>query len=410
MISIARVDAADARLEQNLGLAKLVAYLTLADLLLLPYFQLVIMPFSLPLLCLSMMVFNTTLKRDKYLTLFVLLVAAVALSTTTAFVYPGAIDNITENFKRIIQLLTSFIYFFYFRWLSARVPLRATPVVIVFMIWFGALAVAFALAPDVVGGMIRSAYGRLVTSEEVLQEHLRFAYAFTDPNTAGYFLLIAGSVPLMERRSTWLTTLIVLMLAGLTFTTQSRGGLVALVLMVMAMLYPPKRLVSSLLSARRAFTLALLAAVSVGAILYLKATAEQSTGLVKLAYARFFESPESFSSGGSRLEIWQRFTSNLVPLPLGRGYLLKVEGNIQGTHSDLIRIIYSYGIIAVIPVLMFFFCRIMSFTVLIIPALMAFLINSLIDEQKLLALFLALLGICLGTEERRKAAAHLHAS
>jgi hypothetical protein len=52
----------------------------------------------------------------------------------------------------------------------------------------------------------------------------------------------------------------------------------------------------------------------------------------------------------------------------------------------------------------FFFRRLLSFPALVIPALTAFLINTLADEQKLLGLYLALLGIAIGSGERREPA------
>jgi hypothetical protein len=405
MSSIVQPNVADIRLDGNIALAKFIGYFVLVDLLFLPYFQIVILPFSLPVLCLSILVLNTTVKNDNYVVFFLILMSAAVLSATTAFVAAGSLDHVTENFKRVIQLFTSFLYFFYFRWLAARVPLKISPIIVVFIVWFGCLAVAFLLRPDTTGEIIRSIYGRLVTSEESLEAHLRFAYVFTDPNTAAYFLLIAGSILLMERRSFLTATLLVTALVVLTFLTQSRGAMIALALMVIATIYPPRRFVRSLRSTKKAVALFLIALGFIIVFLYLKPIAEQSTGLAELAYKRFFDSPEQYSTGGSRFEIWKRFATNLLPLPFGRGYLLAVEGGVQGTHSDFFRIIYSYGIVAVIPAIMFFFSRIVSFTVLIIPALMAFFINSLIDEQKLLGLFLSLLAICIGSEERQRAAA-----
>jgi hypothetical protein len=403
MMPAAQSDNAAIRLDESVGLARLVGYCVIIDLLLLPYLQLVIVPLSLPVVCLAFVVFHVKIRSDRYAILYVVLAAAAALSLLTALFLSSAIGNVAENFKRFIQLTTSFSYFFFFRWLASRVPLRLSPIVLVFVAWFGALALAFVLAPGPTGDVIRSIYGRLVTAEDVLEEHLRFAYVFSDPNTAGYFLLVAGSALLAERKSTSAAVLIIAVLAALTFLTQSRGAMLALFLMVVATFYPPNELLRSVRSVNKVLAVLIMAGVFVGALIYLKATAEQSTGLVKLAYTRLFDSPESYSTGGQRLDVWKLFISDLLPLPLGRGYVLAAGGVVQGTHSDLIRLLYSYGMIGLSAAVMFLFHRLMSYTVLMIPALMAFLINSLLDEQKLFALFLTLLAIAVGSEDRLKA-------
>jgi O-Antigen ligase len=399
-LRLAGIDAERVPIERSMKLARLSGFLIIFDLLLLPYFQLVILPFSLPLLCFAIVIFGVRIRGDRYAALALLLVLVTSLSAAAPFFLPGTLDYISEDFKRVIQLCTSLLYFFYFRWLAERTDLRLTRLVWVFILWFGALSVAFLLRPSATGEFIRMVYGRLVTSEDTLEQHLRFSYLFTDPNTAAYFLLVASSVVLSQRASAVKTILIVGVLACLTFFTQSRGAIIALMLMVLCTLYPPNRFGRSLMSAKKALMFVLVGLVLLGGVLYLKTYAHESTGLAKLAYERLFESPEQYSSGGSRFTVWKRFSGDLLPLPLGRGYTLKVEGAVQGTHSDLLRILYSHGLLAVVPAIMFLFSRLRSFSVLVIPALMAFAINSLLDEQKLLALFLSLLAIKLGTEAR----------
>jgi O-antigen ligase len=246
-------------------------------------------------------------------------------------------------------------------------------------------------------------YGRLVTAEDTLAEHLRFAYLFTDPNTAGYFLLVAAAGLLMTARTlrSQLTTLAIL--APLVFITQSRGALFIYALVAIATIYPPRRLARTLLSVRRAGIVLFVVVGLVCLLIYLKQSGNEQFEVARMAYERLFEaSSEQYATGGARLYVWERFFTSHLPLPLGRGYVLDVAGVVQGTHTDVLRITYSYGLIALVAIMMFFFRRLMSFPVLILPALMAFLINSLIDEQKLMALFLALLGICIGSEERLK--------
>jgi hypothetical protein len=391
-------------LSQHMGLARWVAYFSLFDLLVLPYFQLVILPLSLPLLLLSLLVLDTRIRNDSYLFLFGVVIASAVLSVGAGYFVNDSSEYLAENTKRLFQLFSTFFYFFYFRWVARRVPMDIRPVLRVFLVWVWILSIAFVVRPGLTGELIRTVYGRLVTAEDTLAEHLRFAYLFTDPNTAGYFLLVAAAGLLMTARTlrSQLTTLAIL--APLVFITQSRGALFTYALVAIATIYPPRRLAKTMLSVRRAGIVLFVVVGLVGLLVYLKQSGNEQFEVARMAYERLFEaSSEQYATGGARLYVWERFFTSHLPLPLGRGYVLDVAGVVQGTHTDVLRITYSYGLIALVATMMFFFRRLMAFPTLILPALMAFLINSLIDEQKLMALFLALLGICIGSEERLKA-------
>ena len=96
--------------------------------------------------------------------------------------------------------------------------------------------------------------------------------------------------------------------------------------------------------------------------------------------------------------------SNITIYPFGRGYTLFIDQSPIRPHSDHIRIFYSYGLICYILVIYLFFKNIFNVKFLfIIPAFIAFSINSLIDEQKLFALFLIILAIrqCQQKTEKR---------
>ena len=79
-----------------------------------------------------------------------------------------------------------------------------------------------------------------------------------------------------------------------------------------------------------------------------------------------------------------------------------IDGVVDRPHSDFIRFLFSYGVVALIPASMYFFSRLLTWPALVMPALMAFLINSLIDEQKLLSLFLCLLAVSVGSRDRQR--------
>src|SRR5689334_9243607 len=103
MASIPHIDTQPSTLVGNMAVARLVGYLVLIDLLFLPYLQLIIIPFSLPLICLAILVLGVRITTDNYVALFGLLAAAALLSVGASFALPGDPDNLAENFKRLIQ-------------------------------------------------------------------------------------------------------------------------------------------------------------------------------------------------------------------------------------------------------------------------------------------------------------------
>jgi hypothetical protein len=373
-------------------LAGIIGYVALIDLLFLPYFQRIILPFSLPLILLTPILVGTTIKRDRYFYLFAALALFVLVGAAVSAALPEHTIYATENVKRALQLLSAFAYYFYFRWLGERTELKVTPIIVVFIAWFAGLGVAFFIAPTETHELIRAFYGRLVTSEQDVAFHLRFGYLFTDPNSAGYFFLIASAMLLLKQRSAVFLVAFIAVALGCVFLTQSSGALIAFSLMIGATLYPPKVFLRSLLSVRK-WLIGVVVCVAVFGFFYYISDAATSNTIAKIAFDRVFGSSERYLSGSGRFDMWSRFVTNLVPLPIGRGYVLQIDGVVQGTHSDLLRLTYSYGVFAVVPAVCFFFGRFISLTPLILPALMAFLVNSLLDEQKLLALFLSLLAL-----------------
>jgi hypothetical protein len=389
-------------MSRHLVLAKWLGYLMLIDLLFLPYLQIVILPLSLPFVVAALLLMGVRFERDRYPTLLFFLALAVFASLAISVNIPSRTEYQLENLKRAFQLLTTFAYFFYYRWLARQIELPVGRIAAAFLVWFGLLEAAFYLDPAGTGELLRTVYGRIVTSEDVITLHLRFAYQFTDPNTAAYFLLIAAS-PLFARVRAGLPLVALFALVMLlTFVTQSRGALLALAVVFLLTLYPPDRFLQSVISLRRMAVVLVIVAASL-TVVGLVSDALESNKLLDLAYQRLFESSDQYSTGGSRFQIWSRFLGNLTPYPFGTGFMLTINGAVDRPHSDLLRLLFAYGLVAVIPALIFLFGRLRSFPALVVPGLTAFLINSLIDEQKLLALFLSLLAIHLGDEDRRRA-------
>lgn len=111
-------------------------------------------------------------------------------------------------------------------------------------------------------------------------------------------------------------------------------------------------------------------------------------------FRRYAEAREY--SGDSRLDIWLNIVRNVEPYFIGRGYVIEVGGEPVQPHSDAIRFVYAYGILLFFMVLFFLGFMLYNYPLFAIPAIAAFFINTLIDEQKLLALYFCWAGVIFG--------------
>ena len=83
--------------------------------------------------------------------------------------------------------------------------------------------------------------------------------------------------------------------------------------------------------------------------------------------ALFISSNERISSldgiqqGGLRFPIWSSYVTSLTPLPIGRGYMFKTQfAGLFIPHSDLLRLLYSYGFIVATLFLSWFLRSVVS--------------------------------------------------
>lgn len=387
------------------------AIIAYVDLLFFPYFQVIIVPFSLPLIFVGIVVMQRVRFPPQDKAILFLLAFFMVMSVTLGIFLPQSAPYAVENIKRIFQFLTSFLYlvFFYYAARHYAIENHLRIISIVFLAYFCTLLGWFFLDPEAVNAGLRQIYGRVTTSEEIALMHFRFAYLFTDPNTAGYFLLIAVMPWLVLYKRMTARVVVVALCIIVAVFVQSRGVLLALIMAILLWMLPFRWFLLRFRERdiRDILKLPVIATVvSVGlAMIVVKYFGDIE--IYDLAIRRI-SNVEAYQHGGSRFDIWWSYMASLMPLPVGRGHMFDalVTGGRFYPHSDLLRLIYSYGFIAA-GLFMWWVLRAgWRYPLLLIPALMAFMVNSMIDEQKLFALFLATLGVFLGLYERRRAFEH----
>lgn len=375
---------------QNVIFAKWVGYLALIDLLFFPYFQPIIIPYSLPLIMFGFIFLDVKIAKDYYYWLYVLITVGVLVSLSISFLLPPYSKFASYNLKSAFQLLTAFFYFFYYRWLTKKSQLNITPILAFFVAWFVFLGLLFLSDPVETNHLISNIYGRLINSDESVLYDFRFTYIFQDPNTGIYFFLIVLAYLLMAIKNTYLILLLVTIGGLMVLICQSTGGLYSYSLILLVLYL--KKIIKSILSVKKIFIVIFAVIVLSWLYSYFIFQTQDNT-VIKYSIERLSGSSDRLPEGGGRFHHWSALYKKLIPYPFGRGYTLYDEGRIKPPHSDFFGLLYRYGFIALIACIFFFFSKYRKVAPLLIPVAITFLINSLIDEEKLFALFLSLLAI-----------------
>lgn len=396
--------SAGAELRVEPWLAQLIGYVALLDVLFVPYFPLVIMPYSLPLVT-GVLLCTARLRWTREIGWWLVLAVCVFASAALSALYRDQVTFL-ENTKRSFQLMSTFVYYFYFRWLAARSRLRLSGILGAFLAVFCAWLVFWTLDPARTAGWLAVLYPTSAFSSEADVFFRRFPYAFTDPNTAAYFLLVAGGFLVAYARKLSVVQLLLIGCAEVAamIGTQSRGGMVALGVVLALALYYHRGAV--LTSPVRVVVVGMIAvALVVTGWIWLSAQVGDHTPigqLLRLLTTRLSGDHGAWQGGGGRTGKYEWVVTAHTLLPLGRGFLLLRDGSNFAPHSDHLRFLYSYGIVAWGIALGLLFRRVRGAYTFVVPAFVAFSINSLVDEQKLFALYLIALAVWTSSRQREE--------
>lgn len=372
-------------------------YFIFIDLLFFPYFPFFVMPISLPFVVARLFLGSESADRNAT-SLFILFSVCVFFSVIAGLIiYNG--EHFLGDFKRVGQLLSSFAYYFFFKSALKKRTFDPTNILVFFI--FSQLLLIIFFYTNIEGFSafrIKMAPATIGTVEDIY-EHFRYTYIFSDPNTAAYFSLVCAFFVLHSHSSIILKWCMLVISSVIVVATNSRGAVLCMAVLILLWIY---RMLRGRISVSFTFLKKNIYVIIVLVTLFIMFTAtdtgKRSFGTMDEVYTLFKQrsvAAESFDSGNksnafdSRFKIWHSVVSTSVPFFLGRGY------NAFGkTHTDHLRIIYSYGIVAYVILLYFVFRFILKpgFEFLI-PAFVAFSINTLIDEQKFFVLVLSLIVV-----------------
>lgn len=375
-------------------LLKIISYFIFIDLLFFPYIHFFTIPFSLPLVLLSLLFLVKLKKENNHLNIIVLIYITVLISTFISVNLGIPSEFIVENLKRALQFLTTFAYFLFFFYVFREVNLNLKPILISFLLYLLVLLGIFIYQPNLYLKLKNIIYPQAATELGEFLFFLRFDYMFQDPNTAGYFILLVVFFALLKVNFNFFVKSLFVVLALLTvITTKSVGASLSLFIFLTAIfLLQFKKKRNDKVSIRKFLFICLfISIISVTALNLYYNGSQNSTSFILEDYLDRLEM--SGENNESRIVKYLSLTQEFYPFIFGSGYTLIGEGVPIKPHNDHLRIIYSYGIICYILTIYLFFRKVFTFnSILLIPAFIAFSVNTLIDEQKLFALFLIILA------------------
>lgn len=311
------------------------------------------------------------------------------------------IDNIDVNrlnINRSAQIIFSLLYYVFAKECFDDNLINLKDILMVFIKIYILLGLLYFLNFEIFSKIIRLWNYNILTDYNFNRDNLilRYKYIWGDPNNSEYvFLMIIFF--LMEHydlnKKDYAMLLIFIIIS--LILSMSTGAIIAVILTVVLKLCKGIVKGKSLnLNKKKIFSR--IGIVFFGAILIVLFI-YYFNELIELAILRMFNNSES---GEVRIMKYISIFSKKLPEMIGNGYLIILDGKLFAPHSDHIRFLYAYGIIAYIMILLFFFRDIFkdqySF---LIPAFMAFSANSLIEEIKIFIIFLLLLGISRSKEE-----------
>lgn len=325
--------------------------------------------------------------RAQRLALILLMVIILLISA----LYGQAViksTDFTEDIKRVAQL-SIFMVFSLLPFVKVHVSKEITNKTINLFYFYNIVLLSlFLFVPGVYVSYMELIYPECLEQIEENMFSYRYSYVFTDPNTLGYMLvLIFSSQAIINNLK--VSVLYTVLSLVLVVSTQSRGALVAFLFCLLYLSFFKPKLYFKKYLTIGFFLVIFSVLIDINPISVLIDVIETRSKL---------EEEAGLSLGGGRDEKYKYFFSQFSFLPFGSGYTLYKNGDVFQPHSDLIRIILSYGSLA-----LFLFIYLVSYKfkhrfIVYVSITIPFLINTLIDDYRLMPLFFVLVTVIINTK------------
>ena len=351
----------------SLRITSLIAVVSLFDLLIMPKLNVgILLPSSL-FLVLFIVPLNRVKKDKYYILLSIFLI--ISLSIFAGFVVndnSSSTVNILRGLQFILVLFYSIDFIEYnFIEYYLRIVLK------LFFVWILFFLILFFTNPFTYYTLSSLLYPDTIEYLDYNIATLRWCYAFSDPNSAAYIISAALFLYVVIERNYKLVTLGMLIGVIAILFTQSRGGLVCLLLVIIYLFNNLKKF---------KYKLGFIFITVVIVIISFSYFDDYILDFNEVAMSRLDQEDDV---GSGRMSKYLYFLSNFNVFPVGMGYTLFKDGYEFRPHSDLIRMNLSYGIF-MIPLFFYFFlprvkCEVYFLLLILVPLG----VNTLIDDFRL---------------------------
>lgn len=310
----------------NLAAKNTLFSLVLLDLLIFPYFQLIVFPYSLFILVLLFYSLDIKIYKSPDYLCFVLIAAFSSISCLLSIAAGHKPEFIDYNLKSLMQLLTSFLYLFAFAWYRRQSWYRQSFVIVpiyIFILYYVALMLLSLFHPTNYIEIVNAIYGKTSAEASDYLMFRRFPYFFSDPNTAIYFFIMTVTFLFYLRPCVSSYLLLVILGTISCIVTQSTGGIVTLILSIFVASYKLLKL-RGLISLCFCISLLIFTLLVAASIINTQQTDNNLTQALDLASSRFSDQDRG-SSGFGRIYHWNNVLK-LPPLLVGFGHII-IDGS-----------------------------------------------------------------------------------
>ncbi len=374
-----------------------IPWLVLTDILLLPYFNIIVMPLSSFYILWWLFSRYRTISYDIEFRSILVCVGLMTFSTCFGTVVNLQYGVTGDNIKRLIQYILAFGYYLYFKtWFSVhRVNLKK--VLWCFVIFVLALGVIFQLNKSAFVSLTSmwnkgNAYNSSMLISYSFTVSYRYNFIWTDPNNIAYaitgvimFMLLVCDTSLGEKIILFAVNVYILVLS------MSSGGWIGFAiswfLYFIYAIQKKKSITNKISRKRLLFNIGIFAIVGL-ILLSGVLSSVLELDIVDAAIDRF-ENNEN-----SRMEIWLRILrgDNILKYSIfGKGSELIIDGVSRAAHNGHIYWIYAFGFISYFIFMKKFFylgTRNLERYIPMISFFLCFTMNTMVGEQKLLVLLI----------------------
>lgn len=372
--------------------------LIILDILFIPFVPGVHLPWSTPIIIfLFFKHFLKIIKTSDFLIYSILSFFAI-FSTILFFINMTQLGDavMRTNSARLVQLILSGLYLVVIRtFLIDKKQLDKYS--IAFLLFMIVLYSISLVSPDAYRLLallwLEDSQLWYLGSEDII---FRFSGIFGDPNNAAYLILIVAFASFSNASLTHIKSIFLIfsILIALV-STKSAGAFIVSSFVLTIFLINKNYATFSHLSISKNLSIYLLYSFVIMALLYNYLGHESNDALERIF--------TNTSGSESRLDKYPYLLGISLPGLFGEGYILIRESELFAPHSDILRFSYSYGVPSLALFLILFFKNI-SFSpksYFIYPAVGAFAFNSLVEEFRVLLIFVLYLGILTGNGTKK---------